>query len=373
MRLEHGKTGEFQRCKPSARSFWLATGRLSSNLVAAAPRRDARSASRNRESGECRLRLPRRKTSPKEGDRAGRNMEWEDEVVDSFAGSESPIQQNRSRLTPMNITFAWAIAASAFALALGPADSARAALLTAPDASRMIQSTTTDTDFEFLNDFVGWQVGQTVNYNSSTSATTWTGALSGSYLGVPLNVAYSGDLSAYPPGPVTWTDAGSYGIASWTGSGSATITDTSPTTFQVVFTDSLTVGGNTASLDYTIPGTVLAGGTIVFGSAAGDEVGAGTGMINGMALANRCYSYKDAAMTIQSDIVIRPDDKACDDFHTDDNIYVKDNGGLLLTGTISTTIPEPSSILLSASALSTLLLLRRRGRGKRVELMRSLS
>lgn len=124
----------------------------------------------------------------------------------------------------------------------------------------------------------------------------------------------------------------------------------------MLFTDSLTVGSNTASLDYTIPGTVLADGTVVFGSAAGDEVGTGTGLVNGMALANRCFSYSDAAMTMRSDIVYRPDDQACDDGKIG-NEYVKENGGLVLTGTISTAIPEPSSILLVSVGLSCIFLL----------------
>lgn len=250
--------------------------------------------------------------------------------------------------------------APALTLALTTGAPARAALLTAPQASEMIQSTATDTDFEFLNDFVGWQLGQTVDYTSSTSVSAWTGTLSGSYLGVPLSVDYTGNLSAYPPGPVTWTSTGSYGAASWNSSGSATITDATPTTFDLAFIDSLTVGSNTASLDYTIPGTVLGDGSVVFGAAAGDEVGSGTGMINGMALANRCYSYEDAAMTIQSDIVIRPDDLACDDYHTDKNKYVKDNTTLLLTGTITTTgIPEPSALILVVSGLLGLAVARR--------------
>jgi len=220
----------------------------------------------------------------------------------------------------------------------------------------MIQSTATDTDFLFLTDFAGYQAGQTVAYRSSTSSAGWTGMLSGSYLGMPLSVGYSGDLTAYPPGPVTWTDSGTYGAWVWTGSGSATITDTGPASFQLAISDSLMVGSNMAALAYTIPGTVLADGTILFGSAGGDEVGSGTGTINGLALANTCYSYRDAAMTMRSDIVIRPDDKPCDDYHTADNQYVRDN--TILVGTISTVVPEPPPIFLLGAGLAGVLFAR---------------
>jgi hypothetical protein len=238
-------------------------------------------------------------------------------------------------------------AVATVAVAMSP--SAGATLLSTLDASAIIQSTGTDTDIGFLTAFIGFQPGQTLNYSSTSTTTAWSGNLSGAYLGTSLSVAYTGNLSAYPSGAVTWTSMGAYGTESWNGSGDAIVVDTSPTTFQVTFADSLAVGSDTASLNYVIPGTILSDGTIMYGDPTNEEVGTGTGTLNGMALRGACYSYKDAAMKILSDFAF-VFDKTCQEFgNENNNRYVKDIGGngktLALNGTIET-IPEPSSFLL---------------------------
>jgi hypothetical protein len=161
---------------------------------------------------------------------------------------------------------------------------ARASLINAMDASAMIQSTSTDLDFGFLTEFFGFHGGEIVNYNStSIVSATWAGTLAGTYLGTGLSVAYTGDVSAYPSGPITWTDAGTYGAQGWSGSGSATITDVSATIFQVAVVDTLTIGSHVASVSGVIPGTVLSDGTIMFGDPANPEAGPVPAIIDGLA------------------------------------------------------------------------------------------
>ena len=62
---------------------------------------------------------------------------------------------------------------------------------------RAMQSTASDLDAEFLGVFVGFQPNQTLNYNSESSTTAWSGTLGGTYDATPLSLSYSGDLSNY--------------------------------------------------------------------------------------------------------------------------------------------------------------------------------
>ena len=80
---------------------------------------------------------------------------------------------------------------------------------------------------------------------------------------------------------------------SWSGNGSATITDTSTTTFQVGLSYSMTVGSNSASISYLIPGTVTSNGTILYGGPGNEEAGEGSLDLNGATTLNSLkYSYK---------------------------------------------------------------------------------
>jgi hypothetical protein len=145
-----------------------------------------------------------------------------------------------------------------------------------------------------------------------------------------------------------WTSTGSYGAQSWNGSGTAIISDTSSTTYQVTIADSLSLGNNTGFFNYTIPGTVLPDGTIMYGDPANEEVGTGTGTINAMAATVRCYSYKDQNKTIKSDYISAETEKGCAAAAKDfGNPWIKvvNNNTVSLSGTIDT-VPEPSSLAL---------------------------
>jgi hypothetical protein len=236
--------------------------------------------------------------------------------------------------------------------ALAGAAPARADIVAAA-ASDLIQSTAVDVDFMMLTQFVGYQPGQTLSYNSSATTNGWAGTLSGDYAGTALSLSYIGNLSAYPP-DVTWSNTGTYGAAAWSDTGSATITYPTATTFQVALTESLMEGSNTASLSYTIPGTVLGSGAIVFGSAAGDEAGTGSGVINGAALAGICFSYANAGTAINANAVIGT---ACGGQAVVNTSVI--GAGNAVSGTISTT-PEPSYVIVFGFGISALLLLRKR-------------
>jgi hypothetical protein len=216
----------------------------------------------------------------------------------------------------------------------------RAGLLSALDASVLIQSTASDTDAMFLSQFAGFQSGQTLNYNSSSTNTAWSGTLSDT----SLNVNYSGDLSGYPSGAVTWSSSGTYRTENWSGSGNATIAETSSTTFQVSLVSSLALGGSTASINYVIPGTVSSDGTIMYDG----EAGTGTVILNGTSFPNHIqFSYKNPPeldpFQIYSDIV-----GDIPTFPSLTNRYTGTfpiGGDIFLAGTI-TSVPEPSSWVL---------------------------
>ncbi len=239
-----------------------------------------------------------------------------------------------------------------------------AGLLNSQDAAVLVQSTSTDTDAMFLGFFAGFpQSAETLNYVSTTPTTTsWSGVLSGPYLGTPLSVNYAGDTSSYSSsGVVTWTSAGTYGGESWSGSGNATITDTSSSTFQVGFVASLAVGTNTASINYVIPGTVLPDGTIMYGDLTNGEVGTGTMILDGIALqAVPKYSYRqdqnDPNHWIKSDIIRDrersplPGEPFGDVVNT--TTTIPPPGVFNLTSAISIAgVPEPSSLVLLGPGL----------------------
>ena len=89
------------------------------------------------------------------------------------------------------------IMATLLLVVLPPAGQSHAGLLSPLDASALVQSTASDTDALLLSAFVGFQPGQTLNYNATSTSTTWSGSLSGRYLGTGLSLSYAGDLSGY--------------------------------------------------------------------------------------------------------------------------------------------------------------------------------
>lgn len=218
----------------------------------------------------------------------------------------------------------------------------KAGLLSTLEASDIIQSTVADTDVFLLGGFFGFAGGQTEIYNSTPAASSWSSSLTGAYKGTGLSVSYTGDLSGYPSGPVTWSATGSYGALAWTGSGSASITDTSASTFQVTFADSVAVGSHTASISATIPGTVLPDGSIMYGNSLNPEAGPFVATIDGV---NNgiYYSYHQLnATSIKSDWLWAPPGQNPPFPGGYDNWVGPFNAAF--TGTVGTA-PEPSSIL----------------------------
>ncbi len=264
----------------------------------------------------------------------------------------------------MNSLFSRSFACAVVLMALGATNQARAGgLLSVSDASEMIQSTATDNDVALLTSLFGYQP-QTFSYSSVSAPTAWAGALSGTYLGSGLNVAYLGDLSSYlSTGAVTWTSAGTYGAQSWSGSGSATIADTSATTFNVTLTESLAIGTSTASMNYVIPGTVLANGTEMFGSQQNQEAGTGTVTLNGVAflniLADSWYKTGKWLPDIPSDYYdsegvpqYYPPFVGGDNYFKAGTAPPPSNGSFNLTGIITVnSVPEPSGFLLLSFGL----------------------
>ena len=241
---------------------------------------------------------------------------------------------------------------------LGVTPSAQAGLLSPSEASALVQSTASDSDALLLSLFYGYESGQTLNYQSSSTSTSWAGALSGTYAGTSLSLNYLGDLSSYPSGPITWTTSGVYGSQTWSGVGSAIISDTSATTFQVGLMYSMTVGGNSASLSYVIPGTVASGGKIMYGSPGNGEVGSGNLILNGSLDLNVIrFSYLGIGESLQfSDIGI-----------LDENWY---NAAVLSRGIIigpvkTPSTPEPASWLLMTLGIVGLLCIGAKGKGSR--------
>jgi hypothetical protein len=174
------------------------------------------------------------------------------------------------------------LAASLAALFFAGSD-ANAQQLTAQDLSAMVQSTASDTDAYFLYLFSGQPQGpsQTLAFNSTGSPTSWSGSFSGPYFGQDLSMSYTGATTGFPPGTVSWNATGTFGAGAVSGTGSAAISYPTATTFDLAVTDSLTYGANTYAVSETIPGTLVGGTTIMFGSPGDEEVGIGTLSLDG--------------------------------------------------------------------------------------------
>jgi hypothetical protein len=139
---------------------------------------------------------------------------------------------------------------------------------------------TADTDVLALEVLYAFETGQSVTYDATLSSTGWTSTqqggptLFGTYSGQPLSVTYVGNTAAYPAGAITWTSTGTYGTDAWSGTGSATVTSLSSTTFTIQFVYSMTAGNNSLSLNYQVPGSLDQNGNVTFNG----ESGTGTGM-----------------------------------------------------------------------------------------------
>jgi hypothetical protein len=139
--------------------------------------------------------------------------------------------------------------------ATGIINMAKATPLDSIEAGLALNNTIQDGDLGLLAVLVGAFPGQELDYGATITATGFTGFLSGLYAGQSLNVSYTGNSSAFPGGAVTWTSTGTYGASSWLGSGSATFSFPTATTFTETFTSSTAIGSNTGNDSAVINGT----------------------------------------------------------------------------------------------------------------------
>jgi len=225
-----------------------------------------------------------------------------------------------------------------------------AAPLSPLEASLVLQGTIPDDDFFLLTRFFGFQVGETLNYQSTSDLSGWSATLSGTYLGASLNVSYSGDISAFPAGAITWTSSGSYGSAAWSGSGSALITDTLMG-FQVDFNSLLTVGSNSGLENVLIDATEDVSGTRFVGTS-------GTASVNGSPLLfppfTKTYEFPTPLIfppKVHSDIDFLGHPIIINEYFP---TPVPLAAPFSIVGTIAT-VPEPSTYLLLVPGLLGLL------------------
>jgi len=122
-------------------------------------------------------------------------------------------------------------------------------------AGLVLNNTIPDVDFNTVIMFNGLSTTDVLTTASTDTTTGFTQTLMGTYAGKALSVTYTGDSSAFPGGPITWTSTGSYGADTWTGSGSAQFTFPTSSTFQVAYSSSLTIGSNTVLTNTTISGS----------------------------------------------------------------------------------------------------------------------
>jgi hypothetical protein len=219
------------------------------------------------------------------------------------------------------------------------------AQISSVDASTMVQSTASDTDALFLGILAGFTPLQTLSYTSTNTDTSWLGSLSGTFQSSSVILGYTGDLSSYPAGPITWSSTGVYGSLIWAGSGTAMITTTG-STFSLALTDSATIGSSTYSINETIPGTTGGSGPM-FGNAMNPEVGTGTLTVNGNMLADAqiLNSYEPLDKNKVSDVIIAGVPMDVTPGGAARNFMAFTGDMLDSTVTVSV-VPEPSSIVM---------------------------
>ena len=120
-------------------------------------------------------------------------------------------------------------------------------------AGLVLNNTIPDGDLYALSLFAG-RSGNVLSTSATDTTAGFTETLSGNYAGQALSVAYTGNTTAFPAGAVTWSSTGTYGAQAWAGSGSATFTFPTASTFQVAYTESLTIGANSVAINATLYG-----------------------------------------------------------------------------------------------------------------------
>ncbi len=107
-----------------------------------------------------------------------------------------------------------------------------------------------------------------IGFSGASDLSTWAMTLSGQYLGTPLDVQYMGQLtSGIATANAVWSSAGLFGSATWSGSGSATVTG-NPTGFNVAFHSMLDVGPHTGIVSADIT-SAIEGTTTRFVASSG--------------------------------------------------------------------------------------------------------
>ncbi len=133
---------------------------------------------------------------------------------------------------------------------------APAATISTVDASTIAQGTAVDTDFFLVTALTDFRVGESLFYDSTVGASGWNATLSGTYAGLPLNLTTTGSTSGYPAGPITWTSVGSYGPTPLASSGDILLVPSATDQFQAIYTSSLNLGADSASVAWIISGTI---------------------------------------------------------------------------------------------------------------------
>lgn len=138
--------------------------------------------------------------------------------------------------------------------ALSGSHSAKADSLGAESAGLLLENTFPDLDVEMLTDFAGFSSGS-LTYGANITSTSFTAYLSGTYAGEPLHVTYAGNLASFPGGAITWTSTGDYGAEAWSGSGSAVFTFPDASSFDEMYSSSMTLGSHSGSYSATLEGS----------------------------------------------------------------------------------------------------------------------
>jgi hypothetical protein len=225
---------------------------------------------------------------------------------------------------------------------------ANAAVFDVFDAGITLENTIPDLDLFQITQFVG-VTPATLTYGVSITAAGFTASMSGTYAGQSLNVSYTGDLSAFPGGPVTWTASGAYGARTLSGSGTATFTFPTSSTFTEAYVSSLVLGVNTGSANLTIDGEDSP--VITYTSAVGSVA------INGVANDTTYPTYRFELPTTDDDVchgILRNGKCIGEEEIVSADVVLTGPPDVTDTGTISV-VPEPGSAGIFMVAILSLL------------------
>lgn len=119
-------------------------------------------------------------------------------------------------------------------------------MIDALEAGLLLSNTIPDVDLDSITRINGYTGNQTLSMSGTVTTGGFTETLSGTYQGTALSINYVGITSG---NTITWTTTGSL-----TGSGSATFSFPTSSTFAIGYSSSWTSSSNTASDSLTISG-----------------------------------------------------------------------------------------------------------------------